>query len=41
MNINHVKKQKSTNDLSFEDSKNWCKSGEELTKSMNSLFEAL
>ena len=43
MNINfYVKKQKSTNDLSFEDAyKNWEKSGEELTKSMKSLFEAL
>jgi type I restriction enzyme M protein len=43
MNINfYVKREKSTDDLSFGESyRNWEKSGEELSKSMNSLFEVL
>jgi len=43
MNINfYVKREKSTNDLSFGKSyMNWKESGVELSKSMNSLFEVL
>lgn len=43
MNINfYVKREKATNDLSFGESfKNWKESGEELSKSMNNLFEVL